>query len=78
MKRKTDPTARFRVFGLGQCSLDSLGRIDAFPRPDAKCECPGRTVQGGGPVAAGLVVRPGALSQAAFIVAEPSRKGGCP
>jgi sulfofructose kinase len=114
MRRKTAPTSRFRVFGLGQCSLDTLGRIAAFPPPDAKCEFTGYTVQGGGPVAtalaalsrwgvecvfagvvgddaageairsslaseaidlSGLVVRPGALSQTAFIVAEPSRGG---
>jgi len=29
----------FDVFGLGQCSLDCMGRIDAYPPPDVKCEC---------------------------------------
>jgi ribokinase len=114
MKRADDPTAGLRVYGLGQCSLDTLGRIEAFPPPDAKCEFTGLTVQGGGPVAtalvalsrwgiactfagvtgddtageairmslaaegidlAGLAVRPGALSQHAFIFAEPAREG---
>ncbi|HOI74543.1 MAG TPA: PfkB family carbohydrate kinase [Syntrophales bacterium] len=113
MRRKaTSP--QHRVFGLGQCSLDALGRIAAYPPPDVKCEFSGLTVQGGGPVAtalaalsrwgvactfagvvgddtagdairasllaegidtAGLVTRPGALSQQAFIFAEPARKG---
>ena len=26
------------VFGLGQCSLDYLGRIESWPVPDSKCE----------------------------------------
>lgn len=43
------------VFGLGQCSLDYLGRIDRFPTPDTKCEFHDLTVQGGGPVATALV-----------------------
>lgn len=43
------------VFGLGQCSLDYLGRIDHFPDPDTKCEFYDLTVQGGGPVATALV-----------------------
>ncbi len=113
MRRKTAPP-QHRVFGLGQCSLDALGRIAAYPPPDVKCEFSGLTVQGGGPVAtalaalsrwgvacafggvvgddaagdairasltaegidtAGLVTRPGALSQHAFIFAEPAREG---
>jgi ribokinase len=43
------------VFGLGQCSLDYLGRIDKWPAADAKCEFTDLTVQGGGPVATALV-----------------------
>ena len=43
------------VFGLGQCSLDYIGSADAYPPPDAKCECTGLTIQGGGPVATALV-----------------------
>ncbi|MEJ5366624.1 MAG: PfkB family carbohydrate kinase [Desulfosoma sp.] len=43
------------VFGLGQCSLDYIGRIDRFPDPDTKCEFRDLTVQGGGPVATALV-----------------------
>ena len=43
------------VFGLGQCSLDCIGKIDAYPPPDAKCEFSGMILQGGGPVATALV-----------------------
>ena len=46
---------RFSVFGLGQCSLDYLVRIETYPRPDAKCEFHEMVVQGGGPVATALV-----------------------
>ncbi len=49
----------FDIFGLGQCSLDCIGRIDAYPPPDVKCECSETVIQGGGPVATALV----ALSQ---------------
>lgn len=43
------------VFGLGQCSLDCLGIIQAYPPPDVKCEFSDRVIQGGGPVATALV-----------------------
>lgn len=43
------------IFGLGQCSLDYLGRIPAWPGPDTKCEFHDMVVQGGGPVATALV-----------------------
>jgi ribokinase len=43
------------VYGLGQCALDHLGRIPAYPPPDVKCEFEGLVVQGGGPVATALV-----------------------
>lgn len=42
------------VLGLGQCSLDYLGRIHEYPVPDAKCEFSGLVIQGGGPVATAL------------------------
>lgn len=42
------------VFGLGQCSLDTLGLIPAWPSPDSKCEFGSLTIQGGGPVATAL------------------------
>ncbi|MGV8074853.1 MAG: carbohydrate kinase family protein [Syntrophobacteraceae bacterium] len=45
----------FQVFGFGQCSLDHLGEVDAYPSPDTKCEFRELTVQGGGPVATALV-----------------------
>lgn len=44
-----------QVFGLGQCSLDCIGRVDAYPPPDVKCECSETVIQGGGPVATALV-----------------------
>ncbi len=44
-----------QVFGLGQCSLDYIGKIDAYPPPDVKCEFYDLTIQGGGPVATALV-----------------------
>jgi sulfofructose kinase len=43
------------VFGLGQCSLDFIGRIPAWPSPDTKCEFHDMIIQGGGPVATALV-----------------------
>jgi sulfofructose kinase len=43
------------VFGLGQCSFDIIGRIPAWPSPDAKCEFHDGVIQGGGPVATALV-----------------------
>lgn len=44
-----------QVFGLGQCSLDCIGKVDAYPPPDVKCECSEMVIQGGGPVATALV-----------------------
>jgi ribokinase len=43
------------IFGIGQCSLDYLGRIDDYPPADTKCEFSGLVIQGGGPVATALV-----------------------
>lgn len=43
------------VVGLGQCSLDVLGRIDAYPPVDQKAEIGQLLAQGGGPVATALV-----------------------
>jgi ribokinase len=102
----------FDVYGLGQCALDFLGKVDAYPPPDVKCEVSDLVIQGGGPVATALValarwgvscvcagvvgddlfgslirasldeegvetreivVRKGAGSQLAFIVAEPGK-----
>lgn len=45
----------FEVFGLGQCSVDYIGKVDRFPSPDVKCECSDTVIQGGGPVATALV-----------------------
>jgi len=44
-----------RVFGLGQCSLDYIGRIDVYPPPDTKCEAGDLVIESGGPVATALV-----------------------
>lgn len=44
-----------QVYGLGQCSLDYIGKIESYPPPDSKGEFTGLTVQGGGPVATALV-----------------------
>lgn len=49
------PLSSPRIFGLGQCSLDYLGQIPAYPPPDTKCEFSGLVIQGGGPVATALV-----------------------
>lgn len=43
------------VYGVGQCSLDYLGRILEYPPPDAKCEFRDLRIAGGGPVATALV-----------------------
>jgi ribokinase len=47
--------AGVQVYGLGQCCIDYLGRIETFPPPDSKCEFTDLVVQGGGPVATALV-----------------------
>jgi len=43
------------VFGIGQCSLDYIGLIPAYPPPDVKCEFSNLVIQCGGPVATALV-----------------------
>ena len=42
------------VYGLGQCSLDYIGKIKNYPPADSKCEFSGLVIQGGGPVATAL------------------------
>jgi ribokinase len=49
-----EPGQPFDVVGLGQCCMDHLGKIEAFPLPDTKCEFHGLTIQCGGPVATAL------------------------
>jgi len=44
-----------QIYGLGQCALDTIGKIDAYPPADVKCEFSGMVIQGGGPVATALV-----------------------
>ena len=46
---------RFQVYGLGQCCLDYIGKVDSYPPPDVKCEFTDMVIQGGGPVATALV-----------------------
>ncbi|MBE9580383.1 MAG: sugar kinase [Proteobacteria bacterium] len=43
------------VYGLGQCPLDYLGKIEAYPSPDTKCEFSNLVIEGGGPAATALV-----------------------
>ncbi len=43
------------IFGLGQCSLDYIGIVAAYPPPNVKCEFTNLVTQGGGPVATALV-----------------------
>lgn len=47
--------AEIAVVGLGQCSLDLLGRLEDYPAVDQKVELAEVLVQGGGPVATALV-----------------------
>ena len=46
---------RFQVYGLGQCCLDYIGKVDTYPPPDVKCEFTDMVIEGGGPVATALV-----------------------
>ena len=46
---------RFQVYGLGQCCLDYIGKVDSYPPPDVKCEFTDMVMEGGGPVATALV-----------------------
>lgn len=43
------------IFGIGQCSLDYIGRVSVYPPPDVKCEFSDLIMQGGGPAATALV-----------------------
>jgi len=43
------------IFGLGQCSLDHIGIIAAYPSSNVKCEFSNLVIEGGGPVATALV-----------------------
>ncbi len=49
-------TGTHHVVGLGQCSIDYLCTVDAYPLVDTKCEFQDFSIQGGGPVATALVV----------------------
>ena len=43
------------IFGLGQCYLDYIGTIPAYPPPNVKCEFSNLHREGGGPVATAMV-----------------------
>jgi len=45
----------YEVYGLGQCCLDYIGKVQTYPPPDVKCEFTDMIVQGGGPVATAMV-----------------------
>jgi ribokinase len=45
----------FQVYGLGQCCLDYIGKVETYPPPDVKCQFTDMATQGGGPVATALV-----------------------
>jgi len=47
--------AALDVFGLGQCTVDHLALVDAYPAPDEKRECQSLAGQCGGPVLTALV-----------------------
>ena len=47
--------AQIDVIGMGQCSLDILGRLNSYPKLDQKAELSSLLLQGGGPVATALV-----------------------
>lgn len=48
-------TSSCKAIGLGQCSLDFLGRVGGYPPSDCKVELDEVLIQGGGPVATALV-----------------------
>ncbi|AMV71894.1 carbohydrate kinase, PfkB family [Desulfuromonas sp. DDH964] len=47
--------AEIAVVGLGQSSLDLIGRLESYPAVDEKAELDQFLIQGGGPVATALV-----------------------
>jgi len=52
---KSAGMSRFDVVGLGQCCIDFLGQITAYPIVDTKCEMKSLLSQGGGPVGTAMV-----------------------
>jgi sulfofructose kinase len=45
----------FEVYGIGQCCIDYIVKIDQYPAPNTKHEFSEMLIQGGGPVATALV-----------------------
>jgi ribokinase len=60
------------VVGLGQCSLDFLGRVGDYPALDQKAELADLLVQGGGPAATAMVT----LARLGVATALIGRVGG--
>ncbi len=50
-----EPSLCCAVVGLGQCSLDFLGTVEAYPAVNDKAQLLETLIQGGGPVATALV-----------------------
>jgi len=55
MNKNSKNKKRFDVIGIGNCTVDFLGIIPSFPRPDTKNKIIRFIQQGGGPVATALV-----------------------
>lgn len=62
-----DGAPGFSVIGLGQCSLDILGRVTRYPGVDAKVDLTETLIQGGGPVATALVTLARLGEKTAFV-----------
>ncbi len=67
-------TRIIEVVGLGQCSLDYIAKVDAYPPPDVKCEFSEMAVHSGGPVATAMVAlaRWGISSAFAGVIGDDS------
>lgn len=59
--------SKIQVVGLGQASIDYLGLVPAYPKPDTKCEFTDLVIQGGGPAATAMVALSRLGVPAAFI-----------
>jgi len=55
MNKNSEDKKRFDVIGIGNCTVDLLGIVPSFPKPDTKNKMIRFTQQGGGPVATALV-----------------------
>jgi len=55
MNKNSKDKKGFDVIGIGNCTVDLLGIVPSFPRPDTKNKMIRFIQQGGGPVATALV-----------------------